>query len=100
IAAIQQGEPSNLHDVEIIPEPLNTQHSSQAPQFATQAFIPASNIFSSIHASLSPNHNHQTPPLDNPQPQNTAGNHKSNKRTTCSQPCLLSYGSKQPDSHT
>ncbi|MCI53338.1 hypothetical protein A2U01_0074584, partial [Trifolium medium] len=24
IAAIQQGEPSNLHDVEVIPEPLNT----------------------------------------------------------------------------
>ncbi|MCI71414.1 hypothetical protein A2U01_0092677, partial [Trifolium medium] len=35
IAAVQQGEPSNLHDVEIIPEPLNTQHSRQAPQFAT-----------------------------------------------------------------
>ncbi|MCI98089.1 hypothetical protein A2U01_0119392, partial [Trifolium medium] len=31
IAAIQQGEPSNLHDVEIIPEPLNTQHNRQAP---------------------------------------------------------------------
>ncbi|MCI74402.1 hypothetical protein A2U01_0095666, partial [Trifolium medium] len=47
IAAIQQGEPSNFHDVEIFPEPLNTQHSRQAPQFATQASIPANNIFSS-----------------------------------------------------
>ncbi|MCI89255.1 hypothetical protein A2U01_0110543, partial [Trifolium medium] len=24
IAVIQQGEPSNVHDVEVIPEPLNT----------------------------------------------------------------------------
>ncbi|MCI26820.1 hypothetical protein A2U01_0048017, partial [Trifolium medium] len=27
IATIQHGQPSNLHDVEIIPEQLNTQHS-------------------------------------------------------------------------
>ncbi|MCI73956.1 hypothetical protein A2U01_0095220, partial [Trifolium medium] len=51
-AAIQQGEPSNLDDVEIVPEPINTQHSRQAPQFATQASIPVNNIFSFIHASL------------------------------------------------
>ncbi|MCI49965.1 hypothetical protein A2U01_0071209, partial [Trifolium medium] len=40
IAAIQQSEPSNLDDVEIVPEPINTQHIRQAPQFATQASIP------------------------------------------------------------
>ncbi|MCI81242.1 hypothetical protein A2U01_0102515, partial [Trifolium medium] len=27
LAAIQQGEPSNFQDVEIVPEPVNTQHS-------------------------------------------------------------------------
>ncbi|MCI40308.1 hypothetical protein A2U01_0061541, partial [Trifolium medium] len=74
-AAIQQGEPPNLHDVEIIPEPFNTQHSCQAPQFATQASIAVNNIFSSIHASLSPDRNHQRPHLHNTQPQNMAGNH-------------------------
>ncbi|MCI79637.1 hypothetical protein A2U01_0100908, partial [Trifolium medium] len=31
IAVAQQSEPSNLDDVEIVPEPINTQHSRQAP---------------------------------------------------------------------
>ncbi|MCI15317.1 hypothetical protein A2U01_0036455, partial [Trifolium medium] len=73
------GEPSNLHDVEIIPEPLNTQHNRQTPQFTTQASIPTNNIFSSIHASLSPDRNHQTLPLQNTQPQNTTENHIPNQ---------------------
>ncbi|WJX73849.1 hypothetical protein P8452_57582 [Trifolium repens] len=68
-ATVHHGEPSNLHNVEIIPEPVNTQHSHQSPQFANKASIPVNNIFSSIHTSLSPNHNHQTP-LPNLQAQN------------------------------
>ncbi|MCH95497.1 hypothetical protein A2U01_0016476 [Trifolium medium] len=80
--AIQQGEPSSLHDVEIVPEPVNTQHSHQAPQFATQAPIPTNNIFSSIHASLSQNHNHQTPL---PNQQQTTGVHIQNPPRRTSQ---------------
>ncbi|MCH80821.1 hypothetical protein A2U01_0001595 [Trifolium medium] len=85
IAAIQQGEPSSLHNVEIVLEPVNTQHSRQAPQFATQTSIPVNNIFSSIHASLSPDRDHQTPPLQNNQPQNLAGNHIPNQTRRTSQ---------------
>ncbi|MCH97104.1 hypothetical protein A2U01_0018097 [Trifolium medium] len=73
-AAIQHVEPSNLHSVEIVPEPVNMQHNHQVPQFATQTSVPVNNIFSSIHASLSPNNQHQPPP-PNPPPQNTARNH-------------------------
>ncbi|MCH81530.1 hypothetical protein A2U01_0002319 [Trifolium medium] len=35
--------------------------------------VPVNNIFSSIHASWSPNHDHQTP-SQNPPPRNTIGN--------------------------
>jgi hypothetical protein len=61
ITAFHHGEPSNVHDVEIILEPINTQRSRQAPQLATQASVPVNNNFSFVHASLRPNHNHQTP---------------------------------------
>ncbi|MCI28295.1 hypothetical protein A2U01_0049495 [Trifolium medium] len=60
ITLANQAEPSNIHDVEASPEPINTQ-GDQLPQFATQTSVPVNNIFSSIHASLSQNHNHQTP---------------------------------------
>ncbi|MCH95346.1 hypothetical protein A2U01_0016321 [Trifolium medium] len=60
IALANQAEPSNIHDVEASPEPINTQ-GEPLPQFATQTSVPINNIFSSIHASLSQNHNHQTP---------------------------------------
>ncbi|KAK2400440.1 hypothetical protein QL285_050142 [Trifolium repens] len=70
IATIHQGEPSNLQYVETIPKPVNKQHSHQAPQLANKTSIPVNNIFSSMHASLNPNHNQQTP-LSNFQTQNT-----------------------------
>ncbi|MCI35761.1 hypothetical protein A2U01_0056982, partial [Trifolium medium] len=49
------------------------------------AFIPANNIFSSIHASLSPDRNDQTPPPNNARPQNAAENHISNQPRRASQ---------------
>ncbi|MCH86816.1 hypothetical protein A2U01_0007676, partial [Trifolium medium] len=55
----------------------------QAPQFATQASIPANNIFSSIIAC--PDRNHQTPPLHDAYPQNTAENHIPNQPRRASQ---------------
>ncbi|MCI27959.1 hypothetical protein A2U01_0049159 [Trifolium medium] len=60
IALANQVEPSNVHEEEASPEPINTQRD-QLPQFAAQSSIPVNNIFSSVHASLSQNHNHQTP---------------------------------------
>ncbi|MCH81098.1 hypothetical protein A2U01_0001877 [Trifolium medium] len=60
IALANQTEPLNIHDVETSSEPINTQRE-QLPQFATQNSVPVNNIFSTIHASLSQNHNHQTP---------------------------------------
>ncbi|WJX73186.1 hypothetical protein P8452_57008 [Trifolium repens] len=71
IARTERGEPSNLHDVKIFAEPINTQQSHQVPQLANQTFVPIDDIFSFIHASLGPNTNHHTPP-PNTQAQNTA----------------------------
>ncbi|MCI38597.1 hypothetical protein A2U01_0059825, partial [Trifolium medium] len=47
--------------------------------------IPANNIFSSIHASISPDRNHQTPPPNKAQPQNTAGDRIPDKPRRASQ---------------
>ncbi|MCI21605.1 hypothetical protein A2U01_0042774 [Trifolium medium] len=81
IAISNHAEPSNVHDVETSPEPINTQRD-QLPQFATQTSVPVNNIFSSLHASLSQNHNHQTLL---PNQQQTTGVHIQNPPRRTSQ---------------
>jgi hypothetical protein len=69
-------KPSSDQDLSLVvePSPQFTMASLQTPQLATQTLVPINSIFSSIHASLSQNHNHQTP-LPNFQTQNTAETH-------------------------
>ncbi|MCH91277.1 hypothetical protein A2U01_0012203 [Trifolium medium] len=81
IAIANHAESSNVHDVEASPEPINTQRD-QLPQFATQTSVPINNIFSCIHASLSQDHNHQTPL---PNQQRTTGVHVQNPPRRTSQ---------------
>ncbi|WJX19824.1 hypothetical protein P8452_09458 [Trifolium repens] len=51
IATVHHGEPSNLHDVKIIPKPVNTQHSHKVPNLLLKHQYPS--ITSSLPSTLS-----------------------------------------------
>ncbi|MCH83951.1 hypothetical protein A2U01_0004781 [Trifolium medium] len=84
---------SNLHNVEVVPEPVNTIYANAAPQTTMQPPRPVNVVFSSLQAclELNPNQNQQIPhtkrspnpvaentnvlgtPRQNPQEQQTNG---------------------------
>ncbi|MCH83579.1 hypothetical protein A2U01_0004405 [Trifolium medium] len=80
IAIANHAEPSNVHDVEASPEPINTQRD-QLPQFATQTSVPVNNIFTTTKLPFQTNNRQREFMLKT----RLDGPLRNNKRTPCSQ---------------